>query len=87
MPYAEFYSWQLFYRLEPWGFERAELHKAEILAMLYAINRGKNKAKDVADFIPDRLKGILAELAKDVVPEELTREQLIARIKWDLGVR
>jgi hypothetical protein len=87
MPYAEFYSWQLFYRLEPWGFERAELHKAEILAMLYAINRGKGKVKDVADFMPDRLKGILADIARDVIPEELTREQLIARIKRDLGAK
>ena len=87
MSYPEFYSWQLFYRLEPWGFAQADLHKAEILAMLYAINRGKAKAKDVADFMPDRLKGILAEIARDIIPEELTREQLLARIKRDLGAQ
>lgn len=55
--------------------------------MLYAINRGKGKAKDVTDFMADRLKGILAEIARDIIPEELTREQLLARIKRDLGAQ
>lgn len=87
MPYPEFYRWQLFYQLEPWGWALADMLKAEILTMLYNMNRSKGKAKDVKDFMQARLPGILKELAEPELPAEISREDLIKQIKRDFGVR
>lgn len=87
MPYAEFQSWRLFYDLEPWGWHGLDILKAEILSMLYNINRGKGRPKDVKDFLTDRLKGILAALKEPEQPAELTRAELLKQIKRDFGVR
>jgi len=87
MSYVEFKSWRMFYQLEPWGFVRSELHKAEILSMLYNVNRSKGRPKDTKDFITDRLTGILKALNEPEIPPELSREEVIKLIKRDFGVR
>lgn len=87
MPYPQFRRWQLYYALEPWGWENDEYRTAALLAMLYNAYRGKNKAKEPKHFIRDMKKEILAALKEEPDIYELTPEQVRAQIKKDLGIR
>lgn len=89
MPYPEYQTWKNFYLLEPWGYEVVEEKVAQIMAMLYNINRAKGRAKAPKDFMIDRLKEITAMLLKPDVdqPPTLSRDELLAMIKKDFGVR
>ena len=49
----EFTDWIAYSRIDPFGNERADLHAAMIVSILYNINRGKHKAKSPSDFMPD----------------------------------
>ena len=41
-----------FYRVQPWGDQRADLRSAQIVKMLYDVNRGKNsKDRKLTDFL------------------------------------
>ena len=42
LPYPEYKRWQLFYSVEPWGWEIEEYRLAKLLALLININRPKN---------------------------------------------
>ena len=87
MPYPEFRSWQIFYMLEPWGWENEEYLSAAQIATQYNINRGKGKpAKQPKEFMRDLRKMILAEVQKPAL-ETLSREELIKIIKQDFGVK
>ncbi|MCH8081005.1 MAG: DUF4035 domain-containing protein [Proteobacteria bacterium] len=50
---CEFTDWIAYNRIDPFGNERADLHAAMIVSMLYNINRGKHEAKSPSDFMPD----------------------------------
>ena len=54
--------------------------------MLYNINRGKNKSKNVDEFMRDIPAEILRELDKPVT-EEMTRDEIIRQIKKDFGIK
>ena len=87
LPYPEYFSWYLFYLLEPWGYDVEEGRVAKILAMLHNINSPRNKSVSPKTYIQDRLKAILEELREPGVPEGLTREQLMKLIRKDLGIK
>jgi len=86
LPYPEYRSWELFYLLEPFGFENNEYLIAAILAMIYNVNRAKGKAKQPKDF----MRNMLASLVKQIQqPSDITaipREKLIRQIKKDFGI-
>ena len=86
MPYPEYRSWELYYLLEPWGWQNDEYHSAVNSAMLYNINRGKNKAKSADDFMRDLPADFMRELDKPQV-EEMTREEIVKQIKKDFGIK
>jgi hypothetical protein len=86
MPYPEYRSWELFYLLEPWGWHNSEYHAAVNMAMLYNINRSKGKPKEVKDFFRDMPKEILDQLKEAPDVNELSREDIIKRIKKDFGI-
>lgn len=53
MSAPELTDWIAYSRIDPFGNERADLHAAMILAMLYNINRGNLEAKSPSDFMPN----------------------------------
>lgn len=89
MPYPEFRNWQIFYALEPWGWHNEEYHAANLLAMLYNINRGKGKAKEPKSFIRDMIAALLKEDRDPLegMSFEKQREYLIQHIKKDFGIK
>jgi hypothetical protein len=86
LPYPEYYSWQLFYLLEPFGWADNEYRTAAVLAMLYNSNvTSANKAKSVKDFTRNPISVLMQELEKSEVAE-MSRDDLIKRIKKDFGI-
>ena len=49
----EFAEWMAYYRLEPYGEERADLRNARLLAMLATVNGDGSKDYSAADFMMD----------------------------------
>lgn len=88
MPYPEFRAWQIFYALEPWGWHNEEYHAANLLAMLYNINRGKGKVKEPRHFIRDMVTALLKEENDRIegMSFEEQREYLMRQIKKDFGI-
>jgi hypothetical protein len=87
LPYPEYRSWELFYLVEPFGFENDEYRSAALLSMLHNINRTKGKAKDVKDFMRDLQAEALKQLKEPPDISELSREELIRYIKKDFGIK
>lgn len=53
MPARLFTEWMIFYNLEPFGEQRADLRAAIVAATIANANRGKNqRAYKVEDFMP-----------------------------------
>lgn len=56
MSYAEFVEWAAYYEVEPFGGARADIHAAQICAVLGEVNRNRRKRRKafaVADFLID----------------------------------
>ena len=56
MSYAEFAEWAAYYKIEPFGGLRDDLHAALVVAMIANVNRDPKKRKkpySPADFMPD----------------------------------
>jgi hypothetical protein len=87
MSYPEYRSWQLFALLEPFGFEDNEYHWASLMSLLYNINKGKKKARTTKSFMRNMLEETLKELEKRTPRDisEMSREELLARVKKDFG--
>lgn len=49
----EFARWVEYFKLEPWGEERADLRAGIIAATIANVNRGGGKAATPQDFMPD----------------------------------
>ncbi len=49
----EFAEWLAYYRLEPFGEERADLRSARLMALLAQINGDGRMEYSAADFMPD----------------------------------
>ncbi len=49
----EFAEWLAYYRLEPFGEERADLRNARLMALLAQINGDGSREFSPADFMPD----------------------------------
>ena len=79
LTYAEFQEWFLYYQIEPWGQERADLRAGQICATV-ANFAGKTLADNAEklkplDFMPySQIERKPA--AQDIEPQELTDEQL-----------
>lgn len=87
LPYPEYHAWELYYLIEPFGWRENEYSTAALLAMLYNVNRGKGKAKDVGEFMRDIPSAILNELKDKPDISELSREEIIKLIKKDFGIK
>jgi len=95
MPAVEFMRWQLYYQVEPFGWQSDEYRTAVILAMLYNINRGKRqRAKYAEDFMRDYQNEIVkvadqeAEQDKlDAMNEDERKAYVVQQIKRDFGVK
>lgn len=86
LPYPEFSAWQIFYMLEPWGWENNEYLTAALMALLYNMNRGEGKARKVSEFMRDMETEVLNELQEKPNIEDLPREKVIELIKKDFGI-
>ena len=86
LPYPEYRSWELFYLLEPWGWQNEEYHAAALMTLLYNVNAGKGKGKKVEDFMRDLGKTLLEELEPAPNISEMPREKVLALIKRDFGL-
>ena len=49
----EFAEWLAYYELEPWGEERADLRAGIVASTIANVHRGKGKAFQPGDFMPD----------------------------------
>lgn len=48
----ELTEWQAFFKIEPWGEDRADWRSAQIAALIYTANKGKRSPKrEVRDFM------------------------------------
>jgi len=48
---AELSEWQEYYALEPFGTWRDNWHSAQLAALIFNVNRGKQKPVSTADFM------------------------------------
>jgi hypothetical protein len=85
LPYPEYRSWELFYLVEPFGFENDEYRLASILSMLFNVNRSKGKARNPKDFMRDMQREVLKHIKAQPDVSTLSRDELIALIKKDFG--
>lgn len=89
LPAPEYRDWQLFYILEPWGFQDQEYRTAALMSTIYNMLRGKNKAKSPDDFMRDMLKGALAQLQPPPDLENMTdaeKENVRRAVKSFFGI-
>lgn len=92
LPYPEFRAWQVYYALEPWGWHNEEFHAANLLAMLFNINRGKGKPRDAKEFMRNMEKALLDALKEQKDPLEgmsfeEQRAYMVQQIKKDFGIK
>lgn len=85
MPYPEFRRWKLIYLVKPWGFDQMEYWFASLRAEVY--NAHHKTPKGPKDFMRDMLQGILDQLKPKPKVEDFTRDELIAIVKRDLGIK
>jgi hypothetical protein len=92
MPVTHYHRWELFYQLEPWGWEEQEYQFAKLRSELWSIaNKGKKQFKAI-DFMRDLTKWIFEIQPSDMTPEELKayreehRDELRAMAKRAFGV-
>jgi hypothetical protein len=62
---AELSDWMDYYQIEPFGAWRDNFHSAQISALIYNVNRGKQKPVKTADFM-----FVDAETAQDTKDQE-----------------
>ena len=53
LTYKEYIEWKAFYSVEPFPEERADFRNALLTSVMINLQRGKNKAVELEDFIPD----------------------------------
>ena len=87
LTYPEFRSWQLFYLLEPWGWQNDEYYAAVNIAMQYNINRGKAKVKEPKEFIRDMQGELLKQLEAERDITEMSKDEIIKQVKKDFGIK
>ena len=63
---AEEAHWIAYYRINPFGDERADVRSAQICQLLYNIHAPKGKKSEVADFMPYRKKKPAQTTAQDI---------------------
>ena len=92
LPYPEYRSWQLFYKLEPWGWHDEEYRTAVLLTMMHNVNATKkSEIHKVPDYMRDLAKAMLKEVKKQeiIVTGELSereKEIIRAQAKKDFGI-
>ena len=84
LSYPEYHSWELFYLIEPWGWQNEEVNISRIIAMQH--NSHAKKAKAAEEFMRDTAGEILKQLQEEPDVAEISREDLIKIIKKDFGV-
>lgn len=88
LPYPEYRSWQIFYLLEPWGFENDEIRAASLLAQIHNVNVSKRSdLQKPAAYMRDTQAEVLKRLQAPPDISKMTREELLAQIKKDFGVK
>jgi hypothetical protein len=70
MPASEFYEWMAMESVEPFGDRRGDVQSAVVASTIANVNRGKSKAFEVSQFMPN-----WEQKPKAVVPQT-TEEQL-----------
>lgn len=75
MPYPDYRDFQLFYMLEPWGWENEEYLSSAIQARIYNATIRPKDRKGQDFFMRDRVKGIIDHLA------QLSKENHLDRMK------
>jgi hypothetical protein len=63
---AELSDWMDYYKIEPWGTWRDNWHAAQTAALIYNVNRGKQKAVSTSDFM-----FVDPETARDVKDQQV----------------
>ena len=78
----EFAEWMAFYRMDPWGEERADVRMAQLCAMYANVNKGKRgKQYKIEDFMlfaekPSDKKPMRGEVASAMVSRLLPRRKI-----------
>jgi len=71
MDVAEFCGWQAYFNLTHFGELRADRRNAELLAMTFNVNRGRNQAAKASDdFMPFKPKH-KTELSEDQIEAQI----------------
>jgi hypothetical protein len=89
LSYPEYRSWQLFYLLEPWGWENEEINTVRIIAMIH--NAASQTAKAPSEFLRDPLNEILNQLKEksnlEDLPLEERRKKILQAVKQDFRIK
>ena len=65
---AEWAEWKAFWRIEPWGDVRSDMHNALLCRLIYSAHAGKRGRKvDVEDFMLSSVECGKADSAKDLL--------------------
>jgi hypothetical protein len=97
LPAPEYREWELFYMIEPWGWQNTEYLASAIMTTLLNLQVKKKDQKKPTHFIRDMAGGILKQLEAQRVQRkeqekiasmtiEERREYLIPIIMHDMGV-
>ena len=92
LPYPEYRSWQIFYLLEPWGWQDEEYRTAALLTMMHNINVTKKRdARKLSEYIREMDKIALKQIKQreTFIDDDLSEreiERIRAQAKKDFGI-
>ena len=88
MPYPEYRSWQLFYMIEPWGWQNDEYHSALLAATLYNSNvTKKGNLKKIDSFMRKMQDEALKLLKEDEDVTQMTPDEILRAVKKDFNIK
>ena len=81
LPFDEFMSWKMFYRIEPWGWHDNEYRTAAMLAQMWNTRISKrSQAKKIKDFMRD-MPDLLIRGYQELERESALREKMATASK------
>lgn len=92
MPAPEYRRWELFYMIEPWGWQNLEYLFGKLMSVIAAFSGRTQKGKNVSakDFMRDDIAGVKGELEIEAMIEgksdEEIREMKKAMAKQAFGI-
>ena len=89
LPAPEYRDWELFYLLEPWGWQNTEYLVGKVMSGIFDIAAKGKKSFLPKQFMRDFYKDLTEPTEAEIIKyrKEHSRDELIAMAKRDMGVK